>query len=114
MCRNIIRPYRDEYESVDTTWNNLNGYKIIFAHNVPEWFSVRDGVDVFNNLKCSYNKCRWTTKIAEKETSDLVLFINKYVPPIKPRRLSQIYALFLSESPPHTSPLPNTGNDRRF
>lgn len=103
----------EKYESVDKTWDHLDGYKVIFAYNVPEWFSVRDDVDVFNNLKCFYNKCRWTTKISEKETADLVLFINKYVSPIK-RRLSQIYALYLSESPPHTSPLPNTGNFRRF
>ncbi|XP_055304008.1 glycoprotein 3-alpha-L-fucosyltransferase A-like [Sitodiplosis mosellana] len=94
---------RSDAENYD--WSKLENYKLIFAHNVPEWLQIQDGIDEFNDSKCPYNKCRWTTRKAEKEIADLVLFILKYVPAENPRPPGQIYALYLFESPPHTSPV---------
>ena len=106
MYRNITKSDADEPEPV---WPHLDGYKIIFAHNVPDWLEVRDGIDVFNDLKCPYNKCRWTKRKVEKQRADLVLHILKYVPADKPRPPGQIYALYLFESPPHTIPVEDAG-----
>ena len=81
--------------------SHLDRNKIIFVHNVQSWFPVRDGIEVFNDMKCPYNKCRWTTKKEEQELADLVLHFFRYVPPDKPRPPGQIYALYLVESPLH-------------
>lgn len=82
---------------------------MIFAHNVPQWLGIRDGISVFKDLKCPVNKCRWTTRKDERKTADLVIFILEYVPGDSPRPKNQIYALYLSESPPHTSSLSRAG-----
>lgn len=73
------------------------------AYNIPEWFHIRLGTEVFTDLKCPVNNCRLTTKHSNRQTADLVLFHGYYVDIGYPRSPEQIYALYYIESPPHTS-----------
>lgn len=104
---------RDAVE-LEPVWSHLKGYKTIFAHNVPDWLEVQDGINVFSDLKCPQNKCIWTTRKVEKQRADLVLHILKYVPADKPRPPGQIYALYLFESPPHTDSVVDKGMNVRY
>lgn len=105
--RNSTPSERDDYIP---DWNHFDGYKVILAPNVPEWLKIPDGISVFIDLKCPVNKCRWTTRKVEQTTADLVVFILNYKKTNTSRPSDQVHALYLHESPPHTSSLSDAGN----
>lgn len=92
--------------------NDLNDYKIIFANDVPLWFKVPDGTDIFKKMNCSVDKCLWTSRAEDRNTADLVFFMYYYAS--GPRPIGQTYALYLLESPPNSRPLSNAGRLNYF
>lgn len=81
----------------------LKDDKIIFLDHIPAWFETQVGDKLFNDLQCPVKKCRLTTELAEKENADLVLFHDKYVPANYSRPSKQIYAMYYTKSPQHSS-----------
>lgn len=101
--------YRNQSNpEIDTKWK-LNGFKTILAYELPSWFQIHDGSEVFSDLKCPVQKCRLTTNRYERHIVDLVLFHEHYVESYHARPKNQIYAVFNMESPVHTVRIPYPG-----
>lgn len=115
-CRNhsiLWNHFRNNRESDSPDFNSIwkiKGYKTILAYNLPGWFKLEDGPEVFADLNCPVQKCRLTTNHArERRTADLVLFHEHYIKSYHPRPANQVYALYNIESPPHTARIRHPG-----
>lgn len=72
---------------------------ILSANGIIDWWRVKEGTDLFSNLKCPVDRCRLTANYSEQSTADMVLFHDHLIPTNKTRPPNQIYALYYTESP---------------
>ncbi|XP_031625079.1 glycoprotein 3-alpha-L-fucosyltransferase A-like [Contarinia nasturtii] len=84
------------------------GYKSIFVYHLPEWFKVLKGIRTFQLENCAVQRCFITTSPSEREMADLVLFNGQHdhTRAEYQRNPQQIFALYYSESPPHSRVIP--------
>lgn len=72
---------------------------ILSANGLVDWWSIKEGTDLFSNLKCPVDRCRLTTNNSELSTADMVLFHDGPIPTNTTRPPNQIYAVYYTESP---------------
>lgn len=70
-------------------------FKTILGYTeIPGFWGVKLGTEIFKDFKCPVYTCRLTNKKEEIHTAEMVFFYNYYVAPNATRSPEQIYALY--------------------
>lgn len=77
-------------------------HKMILLYNGLGPWNIKQGQDVFRNLKCPVNTCKLTAKRELANEADLILYKDYYIPTGVARPPNQIYMLYFLECPYHT------------
>lgn len=77
-------------------------HKTILLYNGLAPWNIKQGKDVFKQLKCPVNTCKLTAKRELADQADLILYKDYYIPTGVPRPAHQLYMLYLLECPYHT------------
>lgn len=76
--------------------------KTILLYNGLGPWNIKQGRDVFLNLKCPVNTCKVTANRDLASRADLILYKDYFLPTGIPRPSKQIYMLYFLECPYHT------------
>lgn len=77
-------------------------YKTILLYNGLGPWNIKQGRDVFKNLKCPVNTCKVTAKRDLANQADLIMYKDYYIPTGVARPPNQLYMLYWLECPYHT------------
>lgn len=88
--------------------------KTILLYNGLGPWNIKQGQDVFKNLKCPVNTCKVTAKRELANQADLILYKDYYIPTGVPRPPNQIYMLYFLECPYHTQHVKFPGKPSYF
>lgn len=75
--------------------------QILLFNGLGPW-NIKQGRDVFRNLKCPVNTCKVTANREIANRADLILYKDYYIPTGVARPPKQIYMLYFLECPYHT------------
>lgn len=105
---------------VPPNYDPKNVKTILMNNGIPYWFGIKGGTqnigsapywwkqkqvdDIFKEHKCPVNACRITDDKAERQSADLVFFLDTYEHTNEPRPVNQLYALHHMENPLATNP----------
>lgn len=75
--------------------------EILLFNGLGPW-NLKQGRDIFKNLKCPVNTCKVTANREHANRADLILYKDYYIPTDVARPSKQLYMLYFLECPYHT------------